>query len=195
MDSWRQSAATLPGQYTRLDSFSSTCYKIALMNTLVNWVWAICSPCGLAAEIEHIKTILHDNGYPEWLICGFIQRKTANRSEDTVFGPEKCPVYLKLPWRGKISQKFEQQVKRSVSQCYNSVAMRVIFTTHKLLPSVQKDELPAVKPNNVIYEFQCRCDARYRSHITQTGGSDQAAHSIGNPEQIGDWSYTTIEYM
>ena len=35
----------------------------------------------------------------------------------------------------------------------------------------------------------------HRSHITQTGGSDQAAHSIGNLEQLGDGSYTTIPYM
>ena len=87
--------------------------------------------------------------------------RTGCNNSLTVFGPEQCPVYLKLPWRGKISQKFEQQVKRSVSQCYNSVAMRVIFTTHKLLPSGQKDVLPTKKLNNVIYEFQCRCDARY----------------------------------
>ena len=130
------------------------------METIINRAWDICSPCRRAAEIERIKTILCDNGYPERLICGFLQCKTANRSEDTTFGPEKCLVYLKLPWRGKISQKFEQQVKRSVSQCYNAVAMTVIFTTHKLLPSVQKDVLQTIKLNNVMYEFQCQCDAR-----------------------------------
>ena len=37
----------------------------------------------------------------------------------------------------------------------------MIFTTHKLLPSVQKDVLPTIKLNNVSYEFQCQCDARY----------------------------------
>ena len=57
--------ATFTGQYTQWDSFSSTCYKIALMNTLINRAWAICSPCRLAAEIERINTIIRDNGYPE----------------------------------------------------------------------------------------------------------------------------------
>ena len=57
--------ATFTGQYTRWDSFSSTRYKIALMSTLVNRVWAICSPCRPAAEFEHIITILHDNGLPK----------------------------------------------------------------------------------------------------------------------------------
>ena len=47
----------------------------------------------LAAEIERIKIILHDNGYTGRLIFGFTQRKTGSRAEDTVFEPEKCPVY------------------------------------------------------------------------------------------------------
>ena len=97
--------ATFTGQCTWWDSFSSTRHKIALMETLLDRAWAIRSACQLAAEIEHSKTILCDDGYPERLVCGFIQHKTANRSEDTVFGPKRCPVYLMLPWRGKISLK------------------------------------------------------------------------------------------
>ena len=31
---------------------------------------------------------------------------------------KKCPVYLKLPWIGNISRKFEKQVKSNVQNCF-----------------------------------------------------------------------------
>ena len=44
---------------------------------------------------------------------------------------------------------------------YDAVQPQVIFTTRQLLPSVQKDVLPASHISKIIYEFQCQCDARY----------------------------------
>ena len=40
-------------------------------------------------------------------------------------GPEQCPVYLKLPWIGNISTKFENQCKTAVSSCFGAVKLRV----------------------------------------------------------------------
>ena len=33
------------------------------------------------------------------------------------FGLEKCPVYLRLPWLGSVSTRFEKQVKSAVKLC------------------------------------------------------------------------------
>ena len=49
--------------------------------------------------------ILIDNGYPEDVLVSCIKEKLANISSEKRFGPEKCPVYLKLPWIGKVSSK------------------------------------------------------------------------------------------
>jgi len=49
---------TFTGQYTHWDSYSSTRYKIALINTLVNRAQRICSPGKLPVEIDKIMKIL-----------------------------------------------------------------------------------------------------------------------------------------
>ena len=43
------------------------------------------------------------------------------------FGPEKCPVYLRLPWLGSVSTRFEKQVKSAVKQCFSAVEPRVVL--------------------------------------------------------------------
>ena len=55
-----------------------------------------------------------------------------------------------------------------VSNTYLAVRPRVIFTSPRLIPAVKKDVLPATKLSNIIYEFKCRCDARYGGRTTQT---------------------------
>ena len=45
--------------------------------------------------------------------------------------PEKCLLYLKLPWIGNISLKYEKQTKLTVNNCFGSVSARII--------SLQKD--------------------------------------------------------
>ena len=57
--------STFTGQYTRSDSYSSSLYKIGLIGILVNRARKICSTDKLHAEIETIKMILLDKGYPE----------------------------------------------------------------------------------------------------------------------------------
>ena len=69
-------------------------------------------------------------------------------------------MYLRLPWKARVSQHFENQIKQTV---YNSYAVqpRVIFTTRRLLPSIRKDVLSTIPSSNVHDEFKCRCGARY----------------------------------
>ena len=82
--------------------------------------------------------------------------------------PEKCPIYIKIPWKGEMLQRYEEQIKRCVSNTYLAVCPRVIFTSRRLIPAVKKDVLPASKLSNIIFEFKCRCDARYVGRTTQT---------------------------
>ena len=59
------------------------------------------------------------------------------------FGPEKCPVYLKVPWIGKAFIRFDKNVKTAVENCYSSVTTRVFFTSKLMLPVARKNVLPA----------------------------------------------------
>ena len=117
--------------------------------------------------MEKIAGILSENGYPEYIIRRFIH-KFLTAIDERKMDPEKCPVYIKIPWKGKMSQRYEEQIKRCVSNTYLPVRQRVIFTSRRLIPAVKKDVLPASKLSNIIDEFKCRCDARYVGRTTQT---------------------------
>ena len=86
---------TFTGQYLRWESFSPTKQKTNLISTLA---LMICTKSKLNEEIKHIKNILLDNGYPESIIDCNISKKIAQFSMPKRFGPEKCPVYLRVPW-------------------------------------------------------------------------------------------------
>ena len=45
--------------------------------------------------------------------------KLLHFQQSTKEGPKKCPVYLKLPWIGKNSLKFERKIKLSINNCLN----------------------------------------------------------------------------
>ena len=145
------------GHYNRWDSFGSKSRKSNLIGTLVHRVLAICSPSKLPQEIDFIRSILCSNGYPKNLINSRIKRKIEEFKLPPKKGPEKCPVYLTLPWIGNISTKFEKQCKTAVSSCFGAVKLRVIFFTKKMLSTVPKD----------VYQYVCRCDCWYVDGISQ----------------------------
>ena len=77
------------------------------------------------------------------------------------FGPEKCPVYSRLPWLGSVSTRFEKQFKSAVKQCFFAVEPRVVYSTNELLTATNKNVLPALQKSNVIYQLSCHCDNWY----------------------------------
>ena len=83
------------------------------------------------------------------------------------FGPEKCLVYLRLPWLDSVFTRFEKQVKSAVKQCFSAVDPRVVYSTNELLPATNKDVLPALQKSNVTYQFSCHCDRRYVGRTSQ----------------------------
>ena len=88
---------TFSGQYIRLESFSPRKRKTNLIATLVLRALMICTKNKLKQEIDFIKNILLDNGYPEDIVLKHIFKKIAQFSTAKPFGPEKCSVYLRAP--------------------------------------------------------------------------------------------------
>ena len=70
-------------------------------------------------------------------------------------------MYLKLPWIGNISRKFEKQVKSNIQNCFRAVDPRVILQTRKILPLIYKDTVPITHQSMVVYQYVCHCDCRY----------------------------------
>ena len=155
------------GQYLRWESFSLLERKISLVSTLVHQALMICLKRRLNGKIELIKKILLDNGYPKNVINTQITKKIAQFFTLKRFGPEKCPVYLRVPWIGKPSTNLEKEFKIAVESCYGSFSTRLVFTSKRMLPVARKDVPPITQKTFVIHEYKCHCDSRY------VGGTSQ----------------------
>ena len=83
------------------------------------------------------------------------------------FGPEKCPVYLRVPCIRKAFIGLDKNVKMAVESCYGSITTRVVFTYKRMLPVARKDVLPTTLKSSVIYEYSCHCDSRYVGRTSQ----------------------------
>ena len=158
---------TFTRQYIRWNSFSPQKCKTNLILTLTHCVLTICSPERLQLELDKIKSILLDNGYPEYIINSYMTKKSQQFHTSPKIGPEKCPVYLFLPWLGPVSNRFEKQVTSSVKHCYLTVELHVVYKTNQLLPVANKNVLPALQNSNVINQFSCHCDSRYVGRTSQ----------------------------
>ena len=77
-------------------------------------------------KLEKLKTIFLDNGYPEDVILSYTKEKIASFSAVQKFGPQKCPVYLKLPWIGNASLRFESQIRQAITKCFFAVNPRIV---------------------------------------------------------------------
>ena len=126
-----------------------------------------CSKRRLNGEVERIKKILLDNIYPKNVINAQIAKKIAQFSTPKRFGPEKCPVYLRVPWIGNPSTNLEKEVKTVVEGLYGSVSTRLVFSFKRMLPVACKDVLPTIQKSFVIYEYKCDCDSRYVGRTSQ----------------------------
>ena len=146
--------STFSGQYIRWESFSPRKRKTNLIATLAHRALMISTKNKLKEKIDFIKKILLDNGYPEDIVLNHISKKIAQFSTAKPFGPEKCPVYLRAPWIGSVSQQLEHQVKSAVQNCYGAVSPRWIFSSQCMLPAAKKDVLPA-NQRSVLFRNTC----------------------------------------
>ena len=158
---------TFTGQYLCWESFNPTKQKTNLISTLIHRALMICTKSKLNEEIKHIKNILLDNGYPESIIDSNISKKIAPFFMPKRFGPEKYPMYLRVPWIGKASIGLYKNVKTAVERCYGFVTPGVVFTSKRMLPVARKDVLPTTPKSSVIYEYSCHCDSRYVGRTSQ----------------------------
>ena len=84
-------------------------------------------------ETEKIKEILVGNDYPLELIKRVIKSPDDNRKKPKLFGPEKFPAVLKLPYLGNVSRLFENKVQELTQSTYNQVKPRVVFVSKPVL--------------------------------------------------------------
>ena len=69
---------TFTGQYIRWTSFSPKMRKISLIKTLVHRALMICSKTTVGSELDKIKQLLIENGYPTDVLLSFNNQRLAN---------------------------------------------------------------------------------------------------------------------
>ena len=89
----------------------------------------ICSKTKVGSELDRVKQLLIENGYPDDVLISCIKQKLANFAAEKPCGPEKCPVYLKVPWIGNVSSRFENQSNKAITSCFYAVKPHVVYNT------------------------------------------------------------------
>ena len=162
---------TFTGQYTRWDSFAPTSQKIALIRSLTSRAMKICSPSKINTEVESLKKIFSDNGYPDYVVDRTIRKTMEVGSQLKILRTDeerKQNVMLRLPWIGTTSNAHRQEIERVILKGFPTAQPRIVFTTCKAFSGREKDVLPITSLSNVIYEFTCCCAQTYVGKTTQS---------------------------
>ena len=86
------------------------------------------------------------------------------------------PVVLTLPWKGKVSSRFRQDIQKTVQQSFSNVRMRVIFTARRAFSQAVKDALTITMMSNVVYKFACHSTCTYVGRTSQQLGERIKQH-------------------
>ena len=151
---------TFTGLYIPWDSYCATKYKVNLVKTLVLRARRICSGSRLPSELDKLREMFVKNGYPMDLLARLIRPGTDIQKE-LEYGPRRCTLYLRLPWKGQSSSSTARAIVSAVRSAYFAVNLNVVYsTTHAF--NLRKDTLPSPERSHIIYEFECRnCGSRY----------------------------------
>ena len=121
------------------------------------------------SEVENIKTILGNNGYPDHFVkravSVFIEQHHINKdnfmaSKQTYLTKKtKDPTdgYMTVPYTGKPSLRFQRRLRKEMEQY--SVTIVPSYTTTKIGSYFSLKSSPSMPfKSNVVYEFHCSCD-------------------------------------
>ena len=91
----------------------------------------------LEDELVKLKSIFakFKNGYPLDLLTRLVRRLT---QRDVLFGPKRCPFYLKLPWKGPWSSSMSRAIASAAQSAYCAVNVNCVFTTSRTF-NLKKD--------------------------------------------------------
>ena len=130
---------TFAGQYIPFQSFCPLSQKLGLISCLVFRAHKICSKKLFKEELDNVKSIFEALGYPSHIIRKRINNTISKFEKPDKFGLSKCPIYLRLPYLGKVATALENNVKNTVNSTFSSVQLRISHVTRKPLNGIYKD--------------------------------------------------------
>ena len=92
--------STFTGQYIRWNSFSPKTRKISLIKTLVHRALMICSKTKLGSELDKIKQLLIENGYPADVLLSCINQNQPTLLQKNAWSREAPSISKNHPGLG-----------------------------------------------------------------------------------------------
>ena len=158
------SKSTDTGLTMNFHALAPTKYKRSVVSGLVYRIFYSCSSWeNFDTSLRKAKTILDNNQYPAGFYEPIIERTLNNilshdvKEEEEGEEEEECKL-LFVQYRGKVTEKFESNLKRINAPC------KVVMTlkkTRNVMPSLKSNVEKALK-SGIVYKITCsRCTARY----------------------------------
>ena len=157
---------TFTGLYTRFDSFCPMNQKLSTLKSLVARAVKLCTPELLEQEMDKLRSIFMNNGFPIKIINKYIQQAMPPMTKDKQEGTPRR-VTFKLPYIGNVSRGFSSRICETVKKAYPTTEPTVCFTTTHAFRKTPKEALPAVTKSYVIYQYTCSCAETYVGKTTQ----------------------------
>ena len=114
-----------------------------------------CTPGKLLTELDQLRTILRNNGYPDNIVertFKIVMEKDERRIQ--LKAEENATmnrVLLKLPYIGLVSESFRKEIIRAKIDAYPTIQPTIVFTTRHAFQETPKDVLPATAKRSLIY--------------------------------------------
>ena len=80
---------------------------------------------------------------------------------------KKCPIYLKLPWLGDCTTRFDNRISHIISSAFPALKLLCCFSSRSTFSTTIKDVLPLTALSNLVYSFTCVCERRHIGKTTQ----------------------------
>ena len=159
---------TFSGVFTNYESFLPEVYKKGLISTLLYRAYMINSKYStLHDEIEKLKNIFRNNGYPIKFVdrCIFkFFNKIYEKRTPTIIEEEKKEVTMILPFLGMTSFNIKKKITASFKKLLPIYNIKFVFKTSCRMSSYfnYKDSFPKSLMSGVIYKYTCpNCNVCY----------------------------------
>ena len=170
--------STWSGQYTNFHSFVPLSYKRNLVKCLANRAQRICTHDSLNNELQFIRQVPIENGYPELFLNKHLKFTSNNLTENKTAA--KLPLYLNLPFKSDFaSDMLTNRLKKALKTTFPAAQLRAYFHSAPLLKLNLKDKIPVRDSSMLIYSFVCQCSANYIGRTTRRLSERMREHRPG----------------
>ena len=148
-------------------SFDICKFKFNAIRTLIYRAFNISSNYNIFhKELEFLKIFFINNGFPLRMINNEIKRFLDNiyNKRTPVTTVSKLPIYVKMPYLGKYSDKMKFDIKELLNNYLGFVNLNILFVNNHKLGNYfrYKERLPTCNRSMLIYKFCCaHCSASY----------------------------------